>query len=103
MKLIKIWKKDAEELLEEMLPEAGASGQSFAGGTQKLELLGFLRWRRPEVGTSGAFLAWRCPEIGISGAFCWRRIQKWALLDVASCDRVQKLELLDVSASEGIR
>ena len=35
--------KSAETLLEEAIPEAGAFGNSFARGTQKLELLGFLR------------------------------------------------------------
>ena len=82
------WRKPSQKL--------EFSGKFLAGGTQKLELLGFLRWRRPEVGTSGDFLARRCPEIGISGAFCWRQIQKQALLGVASCDGVQKLELLDM-------
>src|ERR1044072_4540502 len=74
--------KNAEVLLEEAILEAGASGQFLAGGTQKLELLGFLRWR--------------CPEIRISWAFCWRWIQKLELLGVAPYDGIQKLELLDM-------
>ena len=114
-KIIKIWKEiTCRSASGRNAPRSWSFWGFCAGGTQKLELLGFStlevpRSRHfwgfllevdPEAGAFGRDVSWWDPEAEASRRMAFEGIQKMELLDMILPLGVQKLELLEAMASE---